>query len=190
MIEQTLAQRNLASRDPAIRVQAVDTLSKRSTAESLQRLSVVLADDPEPAVRAAAAQAIGRMGRVDGTPSLFGSIRRDTSLEVRASAVRAIGAIKDPASVPGLIDIWRTFRDSDDSAIHIGCAEALKHIGATAVPELLKALTDANWRVRYGAVTALRAIGGSGLKQQIAPLAEDSHILVRTAAQLALKELP
>jgi len=189
-VEQTFAQWHLSSQDPTVRARAVLTLGNLDNAEAGRLLGTTLRTDSAPEVRSTAARVLGKAGHTAALTDLFAAVNSDSSLEVRASAIQAIGNIRDAAAVPGLIALWRTYRGVDDGAIHAGSVEALKQIGSRGIPELLEVLKDPDWRVRWMAVSALRSIGGSGLRAQIAALAADPHALVRAEVELALGALP
>ena len=100
-----------------------------------------------------AAEALGELGKEDITP-LVAAIRRKNR-DVRLGVIEAFGRIKDPSTVPILIEAL-----SDKSPeVRWEGALALGEIGETsAIPALVQALRDADKYVRYGAAQALQAL--------------------------------
>jgi hypothetical protein len=73
---------------------------------------------------------------------------------VRIQAAKALGHIRDPRSVGPLAAALR----DPDNAVREQASKALASIGAPAVETLVTALGDADWRVRWEAVSTLDMI--------------------------------
>jgi len=107
--------------------------------------------DGSPLAVEAATEALGHLGEPAAVPFLANVLDRPES-QLRRKAADALGAIGPGAfeAVPSLI---RSLKAGNETA-----AEALGRIGEPgSVPSLIDALSD--WRVAFGAVSALGAIG-------------------------------
>lgn len=77
---------------------------------------------------------------------------RDESPYVRRSAVRALEKTHSLKAVKPLIE---TLADSD-RYVRESAAEVLGHLGTLSMPDLIKRISDPDWRVRMGIVIAFR----------------------------------
>ncbi|MBZ0289589.1 MAG: HEAT repeat domain-containing protein, partial [Anaerolineae bacterium] len=79
----------------------------------------------------------------------------DEDSRIRTAAVKVLGEIGDPNAVPELLKLLNT---ESDGSIRWGITSALGRIGRVAVPGLVEALRDENWKVRRSAAEALWAM--------------------------------
>ncbi|MDH7592934.1 MAG: HEAT repeat domain-containing protein [Methanomicrobiales archaeon] len=109
---------------------------------------------PDTTVQWQAAEALGNLGR-GGLDHLLRSLKhRDR--EVRLGVIEALGEIRDPGSVPALLEIC-----TDPSVeVRWATAIALGEIGdKRAIERLIPMLGDSDKYVRYGAAIALEKLG-------------------------------
>ncbi len=109
--------------------------------------------EPETDIQWQAAEALGELGKEDLTP-LIRAIRKKNR-NIRLGIIEAFGRIRDPTTVPLLIEAL-----SDQSPeVRWEAALALGEIGeAGAVSALVTALHDTDRYVRYGAAQALQTL--------------------------------
>ncbi len=109
--------------------------------------------DPEPTIQWNAAEALGDLGQEDLSP-LLKAIRKKNP-DIRLGIIEAFGKVKDPSSVPVLIEVMKSERPE----IRWEAALALGEIGEkAATPVLVGALRDPDKYVRYGAAQALQTL--------------------------------
>ncbi|MCX6693125.1 MAG: HEAT repeat domain-containing protein [Methanomicrobiales archaeon] len=102
----------------------------------------------------------------------------DESRFVRRAAARALGRTGDPRAVSPLLSALR----DDDRATREGAAEGLADLGPLGVPALIEAARDPEWRVRVGAVVAIRIGGDRRAIVSLIEAASDSNVFVRREA--------
>ncbi len=108
---------------------------------------------PEHDIQWKAAEALGDLGREDKEPLLKAIRKKNKS--IRLGIIEALARIKDPDTVPVLVD---TLQDKSPE-VRWEAALALGEIGASeAIPPLVQALTDGDRYVRYGASQSLQAL--------------------------------
>jgi HEAT repeat protein len=123
---------------------------------------------------------------VDGAlDALVQAARSDDNEIVRSTAVRALGKAGDKRAVEPLIGLWRK---SEDGALHNRAVDALSNIGNAAIPALIEALSDPEWRVRYHASRTLGNLADPVAHPRLRELASDPHDMVRNAAKWALEQ--
>src|SRR5690242_13487375 len=135
----------LASRDPAIRRQAAEALSKFGRdAEAAVGPLVHALGDPDAAVRDHAAAALHRIGPAAVRPLTLALA--DSEPRVRRVAAAALARLEPvpPAAVGALA---ARLHDAD-AQVRRNAVEALARAGAPAVPALRDALRDARVEVR------------------------------------------
>jgi putative heme-binding domain-containing protein len=142
-------------------------------------------DDAEPAVRRAAVEGIGL---VKDSPSagllgkLFG-VERDA--ENRRAIVRALGMLKQPASVPLLIEVLKDY--GEDRQLLAAAVEAAAEFSAVDLADALsRQLPDRSADISIGVVRALGKISGEGVTQTIAGALQDTRVEVRREAARVL----
>jgi HEAT repeat protein len=139
-----------------------------------------------------AANKLRREGLVDDAlDALVEAARVDDNQLVRHAATRALGGGGNRAIAP-LIGLWRIHREPrkiEDGTIHLDAATSLAHIGNAAIPALLEALSDPEWRVRYHASLTLGFLADPSTHPRLRELASsDPHSMVRDAARNALEK--
>lgn len=128
--------------------------------------------DPAAAVRRGAAATLARMRAPEAVEPLLRALR-DAEAPVRATAADALGATGDPKAAGPLAQALR----DGDGGVRSQALAALVKLGPAAVDALLAALQDADWRVRWDALSGLRRIDGP--RAQLA-------VTARTAEQAAV----
>ena len=100
---------------------------------------------------------------------------RDKSPYVRRSAAAALGNSKSPKAVKPLVESLT----DEDRYMREAVAEALGHLGKIALPELIRRLSDSDWRVRVGVLVALRVSPDTSETDQVLPILHDESVYVR-----------
>lgn len=118
-------------------------------------------------------------------PGLIEALR-DEDARIRSAAVKVLGEIKDPESVPSLLEIVNHERDGNIRWLATG---ALSKMGETAVPGLVKALHDEDWKVRRSACEALWSMAEPSAVPGLAEALCDRNDVVRQAAAGALEAM-
>lgn len=103
---------------------------------------------------------------------------RDGSSYVRRSAADALGNSGSQKAVKPLVESLT----DDDRYVRETASEALGHLGKIAQPELIKQLTNADWRVRMGIMVALRISPDMSDTDQVIRLLHDESAYVRREA--------
>ena len=136
------------------------------------------------ATRRAAVGALGRIGDPQATWPLLRLLPVDETL--RVEIVLALGRIGDPEAIPALIAHGL---GGLSEAVRNAAADALRGMGAAAVPALIATLRDPDPNRRAGAAQALGGMRGE--PQAIAAAVRalsDPHERVREAAAASLGE--
>ncbi len=134
-----------------------------------------------------AADALGKMGKEGLDPLLASLKHRDR--EVKLGIIEALGEIRDPRSVPALIDLLR------DPSVEVrwATAIALGEIGdKRAVEALIPILGDTEKYVRYGAAIALEKLEwqpGSDLDRAYLLLGKQDWEELSKVGEVAIKPL-
>lgn len=118
-------------------------------------------------------------------PGLLDALTSDDA-RVRAAAVRALGEIGDPTAVSPLLHI---LIDDADSDLRWAATGALGRIGPAALPGLLAALRDDNWKVRRSAAEALWSMADPQAVPGLIKALADRNDVVRQAVGGALVAL-
>ncbi len=93
----------------------------------------------------------------------------DESERVRWDVARALSQMGDPATAPALVGML----EDESFAVRRLAAEALARMGLAGLPPLLHALErQTNWRLREGALFALRGTVEMGLSSYVALVLE------------------
>ncbi len=103
---------------------------------------------------------------------------RDESPYVRRSAAEALGNSGSPRVLKPLVEAL----SDPDRYVRETAAESLGHLGRIAHPELIKNLTDNNWRVKVGSLIALRISTDFVETDPILRMLHDESIFVRREA--------
>lgn len=103
---------------------------------------------------------------------------RDESSHIRRSAVEALGKTGSPKVVKPLLEALT----DDDRYVREAAAEELGHLGKKSIPELVRRLTDPDWKVRMGIMIALRVTSDPPDTDLIIRALNDSSVFVRREA--------
>jgi HEAT repeat protein len=145
--------------DPAIRIEAIDTLAMSSDRRAVWPLISMLVD-PVGDVRYAAASALGCMADARATPQLVEVLRHDRGqtidgCHVKAAAAKALGYIFDEQAIEPLVHALGDRHPQVGEA----AAMALSHYGSGIVPFLAEALYSDNTHMRQYALLTLKHVG-------------------------------
>lgn len=154
-----------------------------------------LQDPTDVALRTQSAYALGQVGPASeaAVPTLAAALK-DRDDDVRARAAHALGRIGASAreAVPALVDAFAASGRGDGDAraplVRSSAADALRMIGAPAVPDLARALTHTDRAVRHKAAYALNGMGPAA-KEALPALIDalkDDYFGVRYQAAKAL----
>lgn len=205
----------LSSREPSVRLHAVEELEQLGGREAAGALVLVLGDR-DPGVRNRAAEALATVGAEAIDPlheylrnwdqplypelsRLLGRLRSPRSIELlaghvadrdpetRAAIAEALGRIGSPEALPALLELLRDLV----TRVRIAAAGALGTIGdSRAVEPLLDELADDDPAMRIAACQALGAIGDARSTVPLTRLAgEDPNPDVRTAAEATVRRV-
>jgi HEAT repeat protein len=108
-------------------------------------------DDENLLVRRSAVIALGDLGSSKAVDPLIEKVKNGDDI-VRRAAVEALGNLGDARGVETLIEALR----DEDIFVRNGAEEALIHVGAPALPELVKVLSD--WTLGPGILEILKNI--------------------------------
>lgn len=200
---------------PLVQVQLCEVFVKTQAREALPALIAAL-HHPDEAVRLQAAQAIGRLGDTSILPALL-KVAQDASPEVRVAAVvalgyfpqavkplcdllrddpkmvvrraaaRALGGLRDPSSLPALLEaledgFWWYEREREVEDL----LQAIAVFGPLAVEPLIQALNSRERAVRRLAAILLGRIGDRRALEPLGLALYDLHFEVGDAAAEAL----
>ncbi|MEN8265120.1 MAG: HEAT repeat domain-containing protein [Nitrospirota bacterium] len=127
----------LKSRDPFVRVNAVQGLGEAGDAEATERIIAALRDDNQY-VRAYAAEALGQIKQSKAVEPLIAALNDEDEF-VQVYVVRSLGEIGDSKALKPLIDLL----NSEKQVVKIHAAWALGEIkDLKAVGALIAALKD------------------------------------------------
>ncbi len=115
-----------------------------------------LIGDPDPKVRAAALSALRSIEGIQATETLLQALRSDPDKEVRWRAASELEVLKNPKTVPGLLDALK----DPSPLVRVGAAEALKALAdRSSIAPLVFALKERDAGIRRAAAEALGKIG-------------------------------
>lgn len=103
MVQQRLRELARTHRDAAVRVEAIDQLTRRTPEQSAAVLDEVLARDDDERVQRAAVDALGRLDESLGIPRLKRVARAHPNPQLRRAAIEELGR-KDPNQVLEFLD--------------------------------------------------------------------------------------
>ncbi len=175
---------------------------QRATSEDDERFwATVDEDDPMEGLRSAldgndreqrlrAVRLLGEVGGRGAVRMLIKALRADDS-HVREEAAAVLGRLHAVAAVPALLEALRLVRpgpsfNSNSSATIV---QALRGMGAEAVPVLIDAFEDDNVRLRLVVVDILGTVGGPDALKALIGALEDPEPRVRWRATNALGRL-
>ncbi len=177
---------DLNNEDPKIRASCIIALGKTGDRNAAPYLIRILENKNEVEwLRACAAIALSRIPGEEVVQPLIGLLR-DESLLISRAAISALGEIKCKPAIPYLEEI---LLDQGKSELQASAAKALGTIGGgEVVPALIKALENANIRVKRNAALAL---GELRVEKAVLPLIsllknEDECLRAIAASSLGL----
>lgn len=128
-------QKRLSSDDPAVRLDAVESLGKEGGEEAVKPLLDATADE-DRRVRIKAIDYLGNIGSPAAAPLLLQQLFiADVDLQTKKRILVALGRIRDPSSAVPLLNFAR---HTDDEATLCSCIFALGEIGSPAVSDGLR----------------------------------------------------
>lgn len=136
-----------------------------------------------PDSRVATARILAGIDHHAAVPILIEALR-DGAWEVSWAAIQALWEIDTPI-MPGLAETLHELEDD----IRDHTAAALRQLGDSALPTLLKLLRDSNWSVRRGAAWALGAVRDPAAVSALVDALYDDDHLVSAEAATALGQL-
>ncbi|MBN1679568.1 MAG: HEAT repeat domain-containing protein [Anaerolineae bacterium] len=151
---------------------------------------IELLDSQNRDTRISAVRRLADCGEKAAIPALI-RLLRDADTRVRDAAVYALGRLKAAAAVPGLLEVLRSGRPGPfgNALNNPVIAEALREIGTPAVPVLLDALSDQDWRVRLQVIETLGSIRAAEAAPMLTGMLHDAEWRVRWRAAEALGKL-
>ncbi len=171
----------LGDADRNLRRAAAESLGAIADPQAVPSLLIAL-EDEHWSVRCAAAAALGRIGSGKALPALLFRLQ-DEDTTVRRAALAALGEIGDPRAAGRLVQVL------GEPGLQATAAEALRRLGAAALPEMERALgagLEPEAR-RLLVDLAGRLEDRVALRLLLAALADDAAA-VRAEAALALGE--
>lgn len=118
-------------------------------------------------------------------PGLIEALSHEDN-RIRNAAAVTLGEIGDPRSVPPLLQI---INNEQDGNIRWQATSALSKMGEDAVPGLVQALQDEDWKVRRSACEALWTMGEPAAVPGLIEALLDRNDVVRQAATGALEAM-
>jgi HEAT repeat protein len=160
---------------------------RRAAAESLGHVadpqavpSLLLAlEDEHWSVRCAAATALGRIRNGKATPALLARLG-DEDATVRRSVIAALGELGDARAAGRLVQAL------GDPGLQASAQEALRHLGAAALPELERSFAGAPPEVRRLLVDIVGRLEDRHVRRLLLAALADDSAAVRAEAALAL----
>jgi twitching motility protein PilT len=155
---------------------------------ALLRHVVPYLQDAATVMRQFAVELLMRIKAPESLGALVRSATDDEDWWVRERAIDAIAVLKDPRSLPYLIDIM--LRNPD---LQVACLQALRTLGelaaAEAGPHVAELLGSPEADVRLAAVRCLGSFRDPQQAAALEPLLKDSSAAVRSLARDVLQEL-
>jgi hypothetical protein len=118
-------------------------------------------------------------------PGLLDALRDENS-QVRTAAVKALGEIGDSAAVP---EVLAAMVKDPSGDVRWMASAALGKMGTAAVPGLMNALRDEDWKVRRSAAEALWGMSEPAAVPGLMEALCDKNDVVRQAASGALEAM-
>ncbi len=170
-----------------VRVRAMNLLSDFNDSRSYSIFVRNLSDEHEQ-VRDAAVMALNRLGYRKSAWPLSRQLIEETEHHVKLRIIQTLAAIREMGDVRGLRGI---IEDDPSVVLRIEAACAMGAIGEKkAIPFLLKALKDDEYRVRAEAACALGVFQGSEVVTSLLRVMEkDNNRYVRSAALYSIQKI-
>jgi HEAT repeat protein len=149
--------------------------------EHLLELALTILEQGDFHQRWDIAKVFTRLGNIVISPLIEILEDADAEDELRWYAARILGELKNPETIPPLVELLKT---NDNEELKTTIATALGQIGTLAIDALTQLLADKNTRL-----LAVRSLSQIRQKEIIPPLlsvVQDSDVAVRTAAIEAL----
>jgi len=142
----------LKNKDPTVQYDAAEALGDIGDIRAVEPLSTALGTSEYSGVRWKSAEALAKIGS-PAVEALIGALRNADD-DVRWKAAIALGEIGDIRAVDPLILLLR----DEDRFVKSHAALALGALGEPAVSSLLRALSEGDGNLRWGAAIALGKI--------------------------------
>ncbi|HLO84861.1 MAG TPA: HEAT repeat domain-containing protein [Nostocaceae cyanobacterium] len=180
-------QKDMSSKDSAIKLRAIIPLSKIGSAELLDKLILLIKDNEESHIKWIVASSLGRLGDIKALDVLLNIGLNDKDYYVRASSAWALGEIGSIEALNGLI---KTLRCDQEGSVRKAAVSAIIKIGdgkEKILDLLIKvALNDEEWYVRQEALFYLVKLGNSQILDILKKEANHSEQYIREEIDLAL----
>ena len=171
----------LSAADPGVRRIAVAAAIDHP--DLTERLSSMLATDPDATVRRECAEVLGRSKR--GTFEMLAAACADDSAQVREAAVTALGELEATDGVSLLVEF--AIEADEDKLVREAAVAALGAIGdERAIPVLLDLIASAAPQIRRRCVPALSVFDGDEVEAALRRAASDRNPMVREAAEMVV----
>ncbi len=207
----------LADPDPYVREMATVALVEFGGADAVRGVAA-LTSDPITSVRAVATWALGQLGGTEGLEALLGLIDVEPDEHARMMAVMAVTAIADVEFLPDLVARLETQDESlrNDLAAALGLSgdpravpalaelatkdqsETVRITAIRALGEIddprrvdawLRAMSDAEWRVRNQSLLQLVSVEESRAQEAVIKALRDPQHQVRLNAAWAMDQV-
>lgn len=197
--------RHLNSPDLSVQWHAAEALG--TCGDAAVPLLLPALESPVIPVRLGAIEALAAIRDLRAVSPLLGVVHRDASLEVRWAAVLALGEIGSPDAVPFLLPLlrdpnrylrygaattlgrlgWTAANEADTAYLLIARQEwdAVRHLGAAALPPLWDLLRDDNAATRATIISVIGQIGDRHAQAACQKALRDRDPYVRWKAVLA-----
>jgi predicted Zn finger-like uncharacterized protein len=156
-----------------------DMLPDERRGEVARALGALL-NDPNDFTRDNVIEALGVWGSKENVPALLQALNDERT---RSAAIRALGQLKDERAVEPLAERLTNFFDRHEAS------EALKAIGPTAEPALIKRLHHHDEDVRREACQILKVIGTRQSIPELEKVAAEKDFLLTRAAEEAIRAI-
>lgn len=179
----------LDSNDSSIRLAAAYALTASPPeyhGDAIKKLGALLKDSESAQHRYIAANGLSRFGK-PALPMVL-DVLKDPNARGRADAAVALGLLKDPETVPVLLDLLQSEKPVQEDQNHFQStlAQALVRIGNAAVPGLVKILESDDQRTTQLAALALGQINDKSATPFLIKSLQSDRAHVRDSAALAL----
>jgi HEAT repeat protein len=187
----------LRDKDPETLESAIIALAEAKEAATPAVSALIpFLDEARPALRQAGIWALSQIG-AGAVPALVAAASAPSWWKRLAAfdALGSLGALAAPAA-PALLQSlhhpqWKVRRDAGVTIPRIGRALLQHWEKKEAIRELTRALHDTQWRVRYGAITALGWFGhdAAAALPALQKQRNDPEKLIRVAAEEAIRAI-
>ncbi|MCF2141579.1 MAG: HEAT repeat domain-containing protein [Candidatus Lokiarchaeota archaeon] len=182
--------KNLDSSDVTEKKRAIFTAGEKKIVEAIPTIIKLLKSDPDPVVRNSAARALGKINNEEYHDQVFEALLEaldDTDYYVKANACWSLGKLKDPRSIPKLIEMVNPNQRFYST---VGDGNTKNTIAESEASEKLREEGVKFSDVIVGAIKALGEIRNlNGLPALLRALEDDEDGNVRCAACLAIGKI-